>query len=291
MYFGERERKAAGQLISMALEEDLGQVGDITTRALIPDDQTGSVEIVARESGILAGLSVALMVFDAIDQSVVLAPHAGDGDRLAAGQVVADLSGSLQSLLVGERLCLNFLTHLSGVATLTKRYVDAVAGMHADIFDTRKTLPGWRALQKYAVTAGGGKNHRMGLYDMILIKDNHLAGWQAAGDNRGIAAAVKAAQARAPAGIDVEVEVDTLEQLADALAGEPDFVLLDNMTLEQLRQAVGIRNDRAPATELEASGGVSLATVAAIAATGVERISVGALTHSPPALDLAFDWK
>jgi nicotinate-nucleotide pyrophosphorylase (carboxylating) len=291
MYFGERERKAAGQLISMALEEDLGQVGDITTRALIPDDQTGSVEIVARESGILAGLSVALMVFDAIDQSVVLAPHAGDGDRLAAGQVVADLSGSLQSLLVGERLCLNFLTHLSGVATLTKRYVDAVAGLRADIYDTRKTLPGWRALQKYAVTAGGGKNHRMGLYDMILIKDNHLAGWQAAGGNRPIASAVKAAQARAPAGIDVEVEVDTLEQLADALAGEPDFVLLDNMTLEQLRQAVAIRNERAPATELEASGGVSLATVAAIAATGVERISVGALTHSPPALDLAFDWK
>ena len=291
MYFGERERKAAQELIRMAIEEDLGSGEDVTTQALIPDDQTGSVHIVAREPGILAGIAVAAMVFDEIDRTVALTPHAGDGDRLAVGQVVAEVSGRLQSLLVGERLCLNFLAHLSGVATLTRLYVDAVAGTRADIYDTRKTLPGWRALQKYAVTAGGGKNHRMGLYDMILIKDNHLAAWQAAATNRRVATAVRAAQARAPTGIDVEVEVDSLDQLTDALVGEPDFVLLDNMTLEQLCQAVAIRNEQAPGAELEASGGVSLATVAAIAATGVERISVGALTHSPPALDLAFDWK
>ncbi|MGE5192684.1 MAG: carboxylating nicotinate-nucleotide diphosphorylase, partial [Deltaproteobacteria bacterium] len=214
-----------------------------------------------------------------------------DGDRIGPAQVMAEISGRLQSLLIGERTCLNFLTHLSGVATLTRRYVDAVAGTKAGIYDTRKTLPGWRALQKYAVRAGGGHNHRQGLDDMVLIKDNHLAGWRAAGTERSIAAAVRTARERAPARIMIEVEVDTLEQLADALAGQPDIVLLDNMTPDQLRQAVALRHERAPGVELEASGGVSLATVAAIAATGVERISVGALTHSAPALDLACDWK
>jgi nicotinate-nucleotide pyrophosphorylase (carboxylating) len=197
-------------------------------------------------------------------------------------------------LLTGERTCLNFLTHLSGVATLTRRYVDAVAGTRAGIYDTRKTLPGWRALQKYAVAAGGGRNHRMGLDDMILIKDNHLAAWKAAAPDRRIAAAVRAArqwsttQAKSP--LPIEVEIDTLAQIEDALAGEPDMVLLDNMTLKDMRQAVALRDARAPDVELEASGGVSLANVAAIAATGVERISVGGLTHSSPALDLAFDW-
>ncbi len=295
MYFGERERKVARELVWMALEEDLGPGGDVTTRALIPPDQTGAVQIVARAAGVLAGLPVARMVFDEVDDNVIFDLRAGDGDTLAAGQTIAEISGRLQSLLKGERTCLNFLTHLSGVATLTRRYVDAVAGTKAAIYDTRKTLPGWRALEKYAVVAGGGRNHRMGLNDMVLIKDNHLAAWRAAATDRSVAAAVRAARERSDAMVDqpieVEVEVDTLEQLADALAGEPDVVLLDNMTPDQLRQAVALRNERAPDVKLEASGGVTLATIAAIAATGVERISVGAITHSAPALDLAFDWK
>ena len=294
MDFGETQQKVARELIGMALEEDLGPGGDVTSRSLIPAEQTGRVRIVARAPGVLAGLPVALMVLDEVDKEVVFEPHCGDGSSLAPGTLVAEIAGRAQSLLRAERTCLNFLTHLSGVATLTRRYVEAVAGTRAGIYDTRKTLPGWRALEKYAVRAGGGRNHRMGLHDMVLIKDNHLAAWRAAATDRSIAAAVRAARERSDAMVDapieVEVEVDTLEQLADALAGRPDTVLLDNMTPDQLREAVALRNERAPEVELEASGGVSLATVAAIAAAGVERISVGALTHSAPALDLAFDW-
>jgi nicotinate-nucleotide pyrophosphorylase (carboxylating) len=295
LHFGALQAKVARELIRMGLEEDLGPGGDVTTQALIPEGQSGSVQIVARESGVLAGLPVAQMVFVEVDQAVVFTSRVQDGDSLIAGQVVAELSGSLRSLLTGERTCLNFLTHLSGIATLTRRYVAAIAGTRAGIYDTRKTLPGWRALEKYAVAAGGGRNHRMGLNDMILIKDNHLAGWLAAGPDRGIAAAIRAARdlttQHASSPLQIEVEVDTLAQLVDALAAEPDMVLLDNMALDELRQAVALRDARAPDVDLEASGGVSLATVAAIAATGVERISVGALTHSAPALDLAFDWK
>ncbi|HEY3965261.1 MAG TPA: carboxylating nicotinate-nucleotide diphosphorylase [Planctomycetaceae bacterium] len=280
----------AQELIRLALREDLGDHGDVTTAALISADQVAGVQIVSRGEGVLAGLSVARMVFDNIDPAVKFDQWTHDGDALAAGQIVADLSGKLKSLLIGERTCLNFLTHLSGVATLTRRFVDAVAGTRAGIFDTRKTLPGWRTLEKQAVAAGGGKNHRMGLYDMVLIKDNHLAGWQANG-GQTIASAVRKAREISSSGMPIEVEVDTLEQLADALDGRPDIVLLDNMTIDGLHQAVKLRDERAPEVELEASGGVSLATVAEIARTGVERISVGALTHSPLALDLAFDWK
>lgn len=278
-------------LVRLALAEDLGERGDVTTSALIPDSQQGKVQIVARQPGILAGLCMAELVFSELDREVTFIRRADDGARLSRGTVVADVSGSVRSLLVGERTCLNFLTHLCGVATLTRRFVDAVAGTATRIYDTRKTLPGWRALEKYAVRAGGGVNHRHGLYDMVLIKDNHLAGWLAADSSHTIAGAVRAAREHAPAGLPVEVEVDTLAQLADALAGKPDIVLLDNMSPDELRQAVTLRDVRSPEVELEASGGVTLETVAAIAATGVDRISVGALTHSPPALDLAFDWK
>jgi nicotinate-nucleotide pyrophosphorylase (carboxylating) len=249
------------------------------------------VQIVARRAGVLAGLPVASLVVNEIDPAAVFAARARDGDALAAGSVIAEISGRVPSLLMAERTCLNFLTHLSGVATLTRRYVDAIEGTRAAVYDTRKTLPGWRVLQKYAVRAGGGHNHRQGLADMILIKDNHLAGWRAGANDCRIAAAIRAARSAAPAGMKIEVEVDTLDQLADALSVKPDIVLLDNMTLDQLRQAVALRNQHAAGIELEASGGVSLEIVAAIAATGVERISVGALTHSAPALDLAFDWK
>lgn len=283
-------KSVAQELIRLALREDLGDGGDVTTAALIPADQTAQVQILSREMGVLAGLPIARMVFEQIDPAVGFDLHARDGDPLAVGQIVAELSGKLQSLLIGERTCLNFLTHLSGVATLTRRFVDAVAGTRAGIYDTRKTLPGWRLLEKQAVLAGGGKNHRMGLYDMVLIKDNHLAGWLADGP-RTIAEAVHAAREKSPPGLWIEVEVDTLEQLADALTGKPDIVLLDNMSIDELRRSVALRDERAPEVELEASGGVTLATVAEIARSGVERISVGALTHSPPALDLAFDWK
>jgi nicotinate-nucleotide pyrophosphorylase (carboxylating) len=230
-------------------------------------------------------------VFEIVEPRVQWTNSLADGAALQPGTIVAELTGSLRSLLTGERTALNFLTHLSGIASLTRRYVAAVAGTRAGIYDTRKTLPGWRVLEKYAVRMGGGRNHRVGLYDMVLIKDNHLAGWKASAANHTIAEAVRVAREAVGPEIPVEVEVDTLEQLRDALAGQPDIVLLDNMNCERLAQAVAIRDAAAPQVELEASGGVSLETVSEIARTGVERISVGALTHSAVALDLAFDWK
>jgi nicotinate-nucleotide pyrophosphorylase (carboxylating) len=203
---------------------------------------------------------------------------------------VGSLEGPLRSLLTGERTALNFLTHLSGVATLTRKFVDAIAGTPARILDTRKTLPGWRTLQKYAVRCGGGTNHRLGLYDGCLIKDNHLAGWAVAHPASSVSDAIHRARQRLPAGTPIEVEVDTLEQLIAALVARPEIVLLDNMDPPALRKAVEIRDATAPEVQLEASGGIALENVAEIAATGIERISVGAITHSAPALDLAFDW-
>jgi nicotinate-nucleotide pyrophosphorylase (carboxylating) len=258
------------------------------------------VNVVARKPGVLAGSPIGRMVFAALDPSITWTAHKADGDVLAPGDVVATVAGSLGQLLVGERTMLNFLTHLSGIATLTRQFVDAVVGTSACILDTRKTLPGYRLLEKYAVRCGGGVNHRMGLYDGVLIKDNHLAAWTSQRKPRGpapsvppntIAAAVRTAREKSPPGVSIEVEVDTLDQLRDALEGAPDIVLLDNMDAATLRQAVAIR-DAFTKTKilLEASGGVTLATVRAIAETGVERISIGALTHSAPALDLAFDW-
>lgn len=289
--FGDPERRAAEPLIRLALAEDLADVGDITTRALIGADQSGTVQIVARQPGTLAGLPVAQQVFDSLDPQVRFVACLEEGAAIAPGTVVGELCGSLRSLLTGERTALNFLTHLSGVASLTRRYVDAIAGTRARMFDTRKTLPGWRVLEKYAVRAGGGCNHRMGLFDMVLIKDNHIAGWTEAGTKRTIAAAVCAARDAVGPETTIEVEVDSLAQLHDALEGLPDLVLLDNLAVPLLSRAVAIRDARAPQVALEASGGVSLATVADIARTGVERISAGALTHSAVALDLAFDWK
>ncbi len=288
--FDDDVRNNAQQLIAAALAEDLDSTGDLTSQALIAADMQGEVDIVARADGILAGLPVVELVFAELDSSVEVACLIADGATLQAGMIVAKITGPIQALLTGERTALNFLTHLCGVATLTRRYVDAVAGSGASILDTRKTLPGWRRLQKYAVHAGGGTNHRMGLYDGVLIKDNHLAAWSAADEDHSIAAAIRTARASAPAGISIEVEVDTLAQLEDALNGPPDIVLLDNMDCETLRRAIEIRNARAPGVLLEASGGVTLQTVAEISATGVERISIGALTHSATALDLAFDW-
>ncbi len=288
--FGDQVRDNARQLIRAALAEDLDTAGDLTSLALISQDARGAVTVAAREEGIVAGLPVVDMVFAELDAAVSVNLHVGDGTAVSAGTSVAEIQGPLRSLPTGERTALNFLTHLSGIATLTRRFVDAVAGTKAAILDTRKTLPGWRRLHKYAVSAGGGTNHRMGLFDGVLIKDNHLAAWTSSNSDHSIAAAIRAARSAVDAGIPIEVEVDTLAQLEDALGGEPDIVLLDNMDCEALRRAVEIRNGRAPGVALEASGGVTLETVADIAATGVERISAGALTHSAAALDLAFDW-
>jgi nicotinate-nucleotide pyrophosphorylase (carboxylating) len=291
--YASSERACAETLILLALAEDLGAAGDVTTRALIGETESGNVRIVARDRGIVAGLPVARRVFEVVDVAVEFRALVEDAAELEAGTVAAELTGPVRSLLTGERTALNFLTRLSGIATLTRRYVAAVAavaGTRARIFDTRKTLPGWRALEKYAVRTGGGSNHRLGLFDMALIKDNHIAAWQAGHRGQTLANCVHAARERIAAGVPVEIEVDSLEQLREALAGRPDYVLLDNMNCDLLRQAVAIRDAVAPEIELEASGGVSLENVADIARTGVERISVGALTHSATALDLAFDW-
>jgi nicotinate-nucleotide pyrophosphorylase (carboxylating) len=290
--FGRAEQAAARVLIELALREDLQERGDLTSTALIDPQAQAAISVVSRQAGVLAGGPAAELVFQMLDPAVQWQTVVADGARLREGTEVAVVSGPLKSLLGGERTALNLLTHLSGVATLTQRFVDAVAGTRAQILDTRKTLPGYRLLQKYAVRAGGGTNHRLGLYDGVLIKDNHLAAWRAAGDAaRSVADAIVQARNRVPAGVPIEVEVDTLEQLTDALRAAPELVLLDNMAVETLRKAVVLRDATAPATRLEASGGVSLASVAAIANTGVDRISIGALTHSAPALDLAFDWK
>ncbi len=286
--FRSDEQSAAETLIGLALAEDLGPAGDLTCAALIRPEEQAAVQVVARSDGVLAGSPGGRLVFDRLDPTMLWDAHRRDGDAIERGAAVATVSGPLATLLTGERTMLNFMTHLSGVATMTRRFVDAVQGTRAVILDTRKTLPGWRALEKYAVRCGGGINHRMGLYDGVLIKDNHLAAWT---ESASIALAVETARQRSPAGVSIEVEVDTLLQLEDALRGHPDIVLLDNMDLDSLRASVGLRDRVAPHVLLEASGGVTLATVAAIAQTGVERISVGGLTHSAPALDLAFDWK
>lgn len=279
------EAAACRKLLDLALAEDLGTTGDRTSLATIPATATATASFVARRLGTVAGLPAAAMVCAAVDPLLVFTQVATDGTKVCTG-TVATVTGPLRSILAAERTALNFLQRLSGVATLTTGFVSAVAGTRAKILDTRKTTPGWRLLEKYAVRCGGGANHRVGLYDGILIKDNHLAGL--GGDVRR---AVEAARAYpGNAGLPVEVEVDTLEQLEVALAVRADIVLLDNMTTDQLRTAVARRDAVAPGVLLEASGGVNLTTVRAIAETGVDRISVGALTHSAPALDIGLDY-
>ncbi|MGD9857957.1 MAG: carboxylating nicotinate-nucleotide diphosphorylase [Planctomycetaceae bacterium] len=289
-HFGPAEAAAAARLIELALAEDLGDRGDITSQALLPPELTGKVNIVARAEGVISGVPVGELVLRQVDAVCQWESHRSEGTMVETGAIIATVTGPVRSLLTAERTILNFLTHLSGVATLTRRYVDAVAGTTAAILDTRKTLPGWRMLEKYAVRCGGGTNHRIGLWDAVLIKDNHLAA-VAEQDGRSLADIVKLARDRAPGGVTVEIEVDSLEQLADVFNGAPDIVLLDNMTLTLLREAAALRNRAAPDVLLEASGGVDLTSVGAIARCGVDRISVGRLTHSAPALDLSFDWQ
>jgi nicotinate-nucleotide pyrophosphorylase (carboxylating) len=280
------EEQACRRLVELAMAEDLGATGDRTSRALMTGDQPGRAAFVVRTPGVVAGLPAAAMVCAAADSRLAFEPQVADGMAVGPGTTVATVFGPLRSILAAERTALNFLQRLSGVASLTRKYVDAVAGHRAKILDTRKTTPGWRLLEKYAVRMGGGTNHRIGLFDGILIKDNHLAGL--GGDVQ--LAVEKARSAPGNDWLPVEVEVDTLEQLDEALAAKADLVLLDNMTLDQLREAVRRRDAAAVATKLEASGGVNLATVRDIAATGVDRISVGAITHSAPALDIGLDY-
>jgi nicotinate-nucleotide pyrophosphorylase (carboxylating) len=292
--FGAVERRNLETLVALALAEDLDEAGDITSAATIPSEARGSALLVARSPGVLAGLPAVERLAAEFGLFEHWRPFRADGDRLEAGTIVARLAGSMRALLAMERVALNFLQRLSGIATLTSRFVVAAADTSAAILDTRKTTPGWRALEKYAVRCGGGRNHRFGLYDAVLIKDNHLAWLQASAGSGGgepIAVAVARARAHVPGGTVVEIEVDSLDQLEVALDCGPDIILVDNLGPEGMAEAVRRRNAVAPSVRLEASGGVSLATVGALAKTGVDRISVGALTHSAPALDLGMDFE
>jgi nicotinate-nucleotide pyrophosphorylase (carboxylating) len=278
---------ACRRLVELALAEDLGPAGDRTSESVIAASANGKAVFVARSGGVVAGLPAAELVAAAVSPDLHVDSRIADGARVEPKTVLATVAGPLRALLVAERPALNFLQRLSGIATLTRRYVDAVAGTRAQILDTRKTTPGWRLLEKYAVRTGGGHNLRLGLFDGILIKDNHLAGL--GGDVKKVIRLARSLPANA--GLPVEVEVDSLDQLAVALAEKPEIVLLDNMGPDLLRKAVAMRDSNSPTTLLEASGGVTLDTVRPIAETGVDRISVGALTHSAPALDIALDYQ
>lgn len=267
-------------LLSAALAEDVG-AGDVTSLATIPAAAQAKFAMNARQPLVTAGLIFLPNLFEMIDPKVRVILEVEDGVAVEKGATLATLEGPARALLAGERTALNLVQQLSGVATLTAQYVAAVAGTKAQILDTRKTIPGLRALQKYAVKCGGGANHRMGLYDAVLIKDNHIA---VAG---GVAAAVSAARAHAPKGMTIEVECDTLAQLDEALAVGCDSVLLDNMSNDQLRE--GVRCAHEKGVKVEASGNVNLQTVRAIAETGVDYISVGKLTHSAVAVDIGLD--
>jgi nicotinate-nucleotide pyrophosphorylase (carboxylating) len=265
--------------IRAALHEDIG-FRDVTTETTVPPGLAGEAVLLAREDLVLAGLGVFEQVFREVDPHVVCRGEAKDGDRVAAGATICRLTGRLASILRGERTAVNFLQRMSGIATLTRRYVERVASTGAVILDTRKTAPGLRWFDKYAVRAGGGANHRFGLFDGILIKDNHIA---AAGS---ITRAVGLAKERAPHTLKVEVEVEDLGGLQEALAAGADIILLDNMPPDQLRSAVAVTAGRAM---LEASGGITLETVLAVAETGVDAVSVGALTHSARAVDVSLE--
>ena len=288
--FGPAEHVAADALLRLALAEDLGASGDRTGSALVDETTHSRVMLRNRQAGTVAGLDVVTQVFQALDPAVSLQARCHDGQSIDGPSDLALLEGPLRSLLAGERTALNFLGHLSGIATTTARFVDAVSDSESVILDTRKTLPGWRQLAKYAVRCGGGTNHRLGLFDGVLIKDNHLAAWSQSGGDVTGAAAVRQARRSVPEGIPVQVEVDSLEQLVDAFEGKPDMVLLDNMSPDQLTEAVRLRDQQADTVVLEASGGITLETVTQVAGTGVDRISLGTLTHSSQNWDVAFDW-
>ena len=273
---------AVERAVAAALAEDLGDAGDITSAATIPAEARARAVVAARKPGVIAGIDCALTAFRLADPDLNASVSRDDGSRVAPGDVVLKIEGRARGVLGAERVALNFLGHLSGVATAAAALVDAVEGTKARIACTRKTTPGLRVLEKYAVRCGGGRNHRFGLYDAVMIKDNHIA---AAG---GVAQALAAAKSACGHMVKVEIEVDTLEQLETALAGGADVVLLDNMSTDDLKRAVEVNQGRAI---LEASGNITLDTVRAIAETGVDVISSGWITHSAPTLDLGLDFQ
>jgi len=267
------------EVVAAALAEDIGP-GDITSELCVPPDRETQGQLVAKEAGILSGLEVAEECFRQLSPAVAFYAHKQTGDQFAAGDIIAEVVGPARALLAAERTALNFLQRLCGIATLTRQFVDAIKGTDAIIVDTRKTTPGLRVLEKAAVRAGGGQNHRFALYDAILIKDNHI---RIAG---GVTPAVKAARDGASAHLKIEVEATTIDQVHAALEAGADIIMLDNMSMEMMRQAVEIIGDRALT---EASGGVALDNVAQVAATGADLISVGRLTHSAPAIDISLE--
>jgi nicotinate-nucleotide pyrophosphorylase (carboxylating) len=274
-------------LVALALHEDLEHGGDVTAEATIPDGATAAARVVSRAAGVLAGIATARAVAAAVDPRVELAANADDGDAVEPGYGVLELHGPARSLLAAERTLLNFLGHLSGVATLTARFVEQLAGTRCMVRDTRKTTPGMRELEKAAVRAGGGVNHRMGLFDGVLVKDNHVAA------SGGVFEATRQALAHVRETgreLEVQVEVDDIDQLREAIAAGARVVLLDNFPLELLREAVRICRDEREYVFAEASGGITLDNVRDIALTGVDAVAVGALTHSAPVLDLGMDW-
>jgi nicotinate-nucleotide pyrophosphorylase (carboxylating) len=271
--------RSVDPLIEFALTEDIG-IGDITTEATVSPSRKGVGRLVAKSAGVVAGLPVAQRVFEKVDTSLDFRAFVSDGDSVDAMTLVAEVVGAAKSILIGERPALNFLQRLSGTATLTAQFVAAVAEHNAKIIDTRKTTAGWRAIQKYAVRVGGGGNHRFGLYDGVLIKDNHII---AAG---GVTQAVERARAFVPHTMKIEIEVETLDQVDEALQAEADILLLDNMSIELMKASVERIAGRVPT---EASGGITLERVEAVAATGVDLISIGALTHSAMPLDISLD--
>jgi len=270
------QKKEIDRIILTALKEDIG-AGDITTDLLISNKQKAKAFFLAKEDGIVAGLHIAKMVFQKLDKSVSFKFFIKEGERVVAGTKIAEVSGSLRALLTGERTALNILQRISGIATMTHKFVDLIKHTNTKILDTRKTVPGFRLLDKYAVKIGGGTNHRIGLFDMVLIKDNHI---KAAG---GITTAVNSIRKKLTKKIKIEVETKNLEEVREALDCKVDIIMLDNMTVPMMKKAVKIINGKA---KVEASGNVTLTTVRAIAKTGVDYISVGALTHSVKALDI-----
>lgn len=271
--------------VEASLAEDIG-TGDVTTLATVPANAQATAAITAREPLVVAGLPFAIEAFRVLARDIDVVEQCGDGERMPPGSSLLNVRGQSRAILTAERVALNLLQRLSGIATLTRLFVDAVGGTKATILDTRKTTPGWRRFEKYAVACGGGQNHRFGLFDMVLIKDNHLAALRGEKPN-AIAAAVDRAKKAYPK-LRVEVEADTLAQVEQALEAEADIILLDNMSRDDLRAAVRMAEGRA---KLEASGGVNLDTVRSIAETGVDFISVGALTHSARAVDIGLDFK
>ncbi|MDO5579724.1 MAG: carboxylating nicotinate-nucleotide diphosphorylase [Planctomycetia bacterium] len=287
---------AVARLLVPALEEDVAAPGDLTSLSLIAAEAKGQTAVVARRPGVICGLNAAAEIVRLSHKDLVWSPCCEDGQYIEAGDQVAELSGTVRDILGLERIILNFIGRMSGIASKTNEYVKMVEGTSARIYDTRKTLPGWRILDKYSVAKGGGHNHRLGLFDHILIKDNHLASSGEAGITPGNAV-LKARNYLLTSGLYeedqfplIEIEVDTLDQLSDVLPANPDIVLLDNMGPDLLKKAVQMRDASNASSELEASGGINEKTILAIAQSGIERISIGALTHSVICFDVGLDW-